>query len=840
MKDKEGKTVFLTKEYIMALEALTGTKELKQGDKKLFLATESGEFSNATALSSVARGVQNPQKFNILNRQMKKKSVIMLLMLISSIQAQPVNVNLIVRDSINQGLESATCTFTKQGDSRVSAMGWTNEKGHLSVQLNKKGRYILNVSFLGTLLKELPFDLETEDGDIDLGVITVPSKAIMLGGVVVKGKHILRTPNSIKVNLRGTSLENIGTLLDVLREIPRITIQDESINVFGKGVPTVILDGRRVQNMDEVTQIKSSDIKNVEVLTNPPGKYGVNISSAVVITTSPPKSERAGFDIIDKMGMRGRLINTLNASGYLNLKKIELRYGVNHTSGGDKFHKEDSYEYNIPSGYTHNHLTADLNSDKNNINLSADLKYHFNEKQTLSLHSTLSPKNKEHTLVDGVFRHRVIGKLGRNEKQSLTNITDINKKSILWGGTYSFDTESTKVNLSTTYFNAEQESFREINYDDRKEIEVFKEHNDSHLFSFQGDAARKLTRSLEVLTGGEFTFTSREGNYTTQTNLSDLFKQKQLTGYLAMSYSISDNWNMNVQMGFEYIDFKYYTNGVISTGQSRHSFEWLPKIAVSYDNNTVAFELTYRKSTEKPTYNQLSSNNFMSNKYLRWDGNPTLQNSHSHLFSADFTYSWMSLSLSYGRISNGFFEVNTLIDKTKAIIMTSPQNLPGYNQFFAGVSINPRIGNWGILADAGVQIQDLEYNGNLYNKPLVAYTLRFDYTLPKGWGIRSGVSGHIEGGSYATGKTMGYANWDFRFSKSWMGGNLIAQLYANDILSTGYENIYLHTNGIVRQDFSHGGTRGLFFSLQYKWGNKPKAGKDRAVIREVSRLQSSY
>ena len=46
------------------------------------------------------------------------------------------------------------------------------------------------------------------------------------------------------------------------------------------------------------------------------------------------------------------------------------------------------------------------------------------------------------------------------------------------------------------------------------------------------------------------------------------------------------------------------------------------------------------------------------------------------------------------------------------VIKTSPENLPDYNQFYVGLSVNPQIKKLGILADIGMQLQDLKYNGN--------------------------------------------------------------------------------------------------------------------------------
>ena len=288
-------------------------------------------------------------------------------------------------------------------------------------------------------------------------------------------------------------------------------------------------------------------------------------------------------------------------------------------------------------------------------------------------------------------------------------------------------------------------------------------------------------------------------------------------------------------MGMEFIDFKYFKNGIIVNEQSKRSLKYLPTISVSYENEDFSWELSYNKTIDKPSYNQLSSNSFMSNKYLRWDGNPTLRNSYVHSLTTDLTYDWASLSLSYSRVKDGFFEVCTLLDPQSMIVKISPENLPDYNQFYAGLSMNPQIRNLGILADVGLQLQDLKYGGVSYNKPLIAYSFRLNYTFPKGVSLRCGISGHLKNGSYATGETKGYSNFDIRLSKSWMSGKLITQIYATDIFNKAYERILLNTNNILRQDYSHGGTRGIFLIVQYKFG-KSKKSSAQTLSKEMMRL----
>ena len=386
------------------------------------------------------------------------------------------------------------------------------------------------------------------------------------------------------------------------------------------------------------------------------------------------------------------------------------------------------------------------------------------------------------------------------------------------------------------YFGYNKKAERVLDFGKNGTMITFKENSYSKLFSLKCDIEQQLCNSIKVETGGEYTLTVRGGKYKSKGRQTDLFNQKRLSGYISAQYNINDKWALSSQLGIEYTNFKYFINSVKSKEQSKRSIELLPKIALSYENRNILFSLSYNRNVDRPTYNQLSSNHFMSNKYLRWDGNPNISTSYISSLSMDIGYSWANISLSWANIKDGFFEVNSLDNTSHKVVKTTPENLPNYNQLYTGISLNPHIGKLEIIGDIGIQLQDLKYNNTHYNSPLVAYSLRLGYMFPHNMSVRCGAVGHIKDGNYSTGKTKGYINIDFRVSKSWHNGNYNIQLYMSDICNTAYERVLLNTNGILRKDYSHGGTRGILLMFQYKWGKMDRKKSRDSYQDEISRL----
>jgi len=745
--------------------------------------------------------------------------------------AQDAKVSLCLKDSLGQSIDGVNCAIFNAKKNLLLLSSWSNEKGEVSFSLPGDDSYILKVLYMGSSLKELYFDIPKGSEKIELGTLCLNINSVQLDEVVVQGKRISRKANNIKVNVKGSSLENIGTLMDVLREIPRVVIQGDEIVILGKGTPNIYLNGRKVLNVDEIQNIKSSEIKKIEVLGTPNGRYGVNTSSVIVITTSTSYQDIWGIDLMDRVGSKGKFSNALNTTAYLNLPKMSIKVGANYIYGEKMYHKEDTYDYYVSDNQISNRSIAELSDVRKNLSLLTEVVYRINNNHSINLFANLDPATHRKEHLGGWLHHNDMN--NGNTVREFNSITQTNSSNTLFSGAYHFYTTKTKIDFLGTYFYVNQNANRYLSTE--QEVSNFDQKSIAHNLTLKGDWEQNLSKVFSLFSGIEYVYTERDGKYKTINSNADLFNQKQFTGYIALQANINERWRAQTQIGVELIDFKYFKNFVFINEQSKRSLQYLPAISISYESGDFSLELSYDKTINKPSYNQLSSNYFMTNKYLRWDGNPTLRNSYIHSLTTDITYDWANLSLSYSRVNDGFFEVCTLLDSKSMIIKISPETLPDYNQFYAGFSINPQIKNLGILADVGLQLQDLKYVGVSYNKPLIAYSFRLNYTFFKGVSFRCGISGHLKDGSYATGETKGYSNFDIRLSKNWMRGKLITQIYATDIFNKAYERILLNTNNILRQDYSHGGTRGIFLTIQYKWGKSNKS-RGQTLSKEMMRL----
>lgn len=173
-------------------------------------------------------------------------------------------------------------------DSTYIAGGISDSEGNFTIPTTADCNLIAKVSFTGyePIVANVP-----QSGN--LGVITLCPSTVELGEVVVKASRPTTTMkgNALVTNVEGSSLAIAGTANDVLVRVPMVVDNGGTLEVFGKGAPAIYINGRKVNDLQELSQLNSGDIKNVEVITNPGAAYAADVKSVIRIRTKPPKGD---------------------------------------------------------------------------------------------------------------------------------------------------------------------------------------------------------------------------------------------------------------------------------------------------------------------------------------------------------------------------------------------------------------------------------------------------------------------------------------------------------------------------------------------------------------------
>ena len=177
-------------------------------------------------------------------------------------------------------------------DSTLLGGGVSNESGYFAIPY-EQAKVLARISYVGykTIYKIC--------SQSEVGVIRLQVDNYALKGVTVKG-HVPQYQmgsEGLVTNVENTILSKLGTGEDVLTHVPGITKKDGYFEVFGKGAPLIYINGRLMRDVSELDQLKSENIKSVELITNPGAKYDASVKAVVKIRTKAAQGEGFGFDV---------------------------------------------------------------------------------------------------------------------------------------------------------------------------------------------------------------------------------------------------------------------------------------------------------------------------------------------------------------------------------------------------------------------------------------------------------------------------------------------------------------------------------------------------------------
>ncbi len=141
--------------------------------------------------------------------------------------------------------------------------------------LTKTGRQLATAAF-ASLMAPASFASEPADSlNKELQEIVVAAKQ---PATRLEGSTLVST-------IAGSRLQDIGTCLDALAQLPMIAVNDGEVTVTGKGAPEIYIDGRPMRDGDELRQLQSSNIRKVELLLSPGAMYDSDTKAVLKIST---------------------------------------------------------------------------------------------------------------------------------------------------------------------------------------------------------------------------------------------------------------------------------------------------------------------------------------------------------------------------------------------------------------------------------------------------------------------------------------------------------------------------------------------------------------------------
>ena len=719
-------------------------------------------------------------------------------------------------------------------DSVYVVGGITDIHGDYTLQTPENvSNLLLKVSCLGYTGKSYRWPVPS--------VVTLSPDTLLLGEIVVKGKqkYIKNMNRGISIRVSDTPLANLPTAENAIRQMPMIDGSSEKIQVLGKGTPEVYINNRRVQSYEELKQLSASDVKSVEIITNPGVKYGSDVKSVLIIHTKRQNLGIAGVlsysqtfsDVTKEYGNAdisyyGETGLGLYASSYISHGGYDCERTYHEIFNDNLAETITQGRYKDCNLLFNAKVGASYDFSSNN---SIGIRYEFNR----TPYNTLDFKTGANSVFDGFveqietterltmpsYQHYLNSygtfKLGKNMELSID--------ADYLGGANSIGMTTSERNDETEVKNVQNQT--------RSRYDVFAAKAD---YSWQ-------IKNLQLELGTNYSFTNNTGEFTLlksegsdmSNNSLDEERQKLFACYVRGDYTLSNHWSVSAGLRAEFLNFKYFSNKVIVEEQSKSYANCLPELSISYKTNRCNVDLDYSESLRRPSYGLLN-NNYTYVTHTSWEtGNPLLKPSLEKSVSLRISCGQTIFSAIYAREEQSINTTYSYLPEQK-VNLRKNVNLPDYNVFLFVLSHSLNINFWHPTFKGLLFVQDLEYGNpaKQYKKPFGKIEINNRIDLP--YKIYAYINWNwISNGNQNTSYLKERSNLNVMLNKSYKKWSFTVSL--DNILGTWRDYSIIDTNGVVYSENRKGVFSGIL-SVSYKINKKRNYKGNGAVAGERGRL----
>ena len=668
-----------------------------------------------------------------------------------------------------------------------------------------------------------------------------------LGEVVVKAHlpQYKKTHEGLLTNVAGTVLSKMGTAEDVLKHVPSIVKKKDGYEVVGKGTPIIYINGRKMQDISELDNIKSSDIKSVEVIQNPGATYDASVNAVIKIKTIKKKGEGFGFDT-RSVYWYNKHDNTIQQVN-MNYRHNGLNLFATYKFSDATWMQKATYEQTVHvdtlwQQHNNNEVTGRIESHR----LISGFSYDFNANHSIGARYTLtSPgysRSKDffdsQVTADGKFYDYI-------KTDGLT--VDKDNPSHQLNAYYNGTLGKTAIDLNTDLYFSTNRAYA---YSDEQSQE-----HDTRNVNSKNRVSNKMVATKLVITspllggnlsyGAEYINTHRNDDY--EVNRTDLLansysKLEEQTASPFIQYArLTPIGNITAGLRYEYVRFKYYDAGIYQPEQSRSFRNLFPTISYGAKIGKVMAQLSYSVKTSRPSYSQLSNNVSYMNRFTRQTGNPYLDNETNHRVELSGVWKFIQFMVNYKDSRNAIIYWAEQIPENEAITMVSRKNVKSLKSMTAYISAAPKIGIWAPQINLGMQKPWFTLHTDVasyrLNRPIFMGNFNNAFSLPCGITLSVDYRYQSKGNTMNVYLAKEQHVLDVSISKSFLKDALTLEIKGNDLLYKCWDADLLYNQKMELLQVSKRGTRDLQLTLRYKFNTtRSKYKGTGAGNAELNRL----
>lgn len=726
-----------------------------------------------------------------------------------------------VTDEQRSPIEYANVIALSVRDSSLVTGAVTDNAGKFLLTLPANSAQVfLRVSGIGYEQRNVSLPLA---GD----TLLLKSEAKAMEGVTVtaqRPKMAIRN-DALVTTIVGSSLAKAGSGNDVLKHIPLLTGKEGSYSVVGRGAAVIYINNRKITDATEIERLNSSDIKDVEVVTNPGARYDATVSAVIRIHTVRKVGDGFGFDV------RTSAYYWENWDTYNQLNMYYRRNGLELTAGSayninNSLNKKTTINEVQTANLWTNKWTSDSRARNTNNNYTLSAAYEFNANHSVGArfftNLLVGANNGHDDFSTDVFKNHVL--FDHIESRISGGTTAIPNKSL--SAYYVGKVGKIDIDFNTDYYyGRETERYatteQSANYDNRTVTSV-----GIHTNKF---FATKLVLSHPLFggslsVGNENTFTNHEQNYVNQENVvpSTASTIKERNNAFFFEYSRPTLiGQLMAGLRYEHVNSDYYDEGVYSPAHSRTYNQWFPSLTFATQIKKVGLQLSYSAKTSRPSYNQLGTNVAYMNRFTRQSGNPTLKPETLHNITLVSSWNWLTFVANYTQTHNKIMYWNEQESTDENITNLRYRNFKRFPALTLSLTAAPRMGVWSpqLTLFCIKQWFDIERLGSKLDLSKPVWGIQWDnsFEFRHDWTAEANLKLTSKGMTENAKLTRNNCTFDFSVRKAFLNDRLSVTVGVNDLFNRSAKQLLLYTNNLsidTKQEFD---SREFYVTLRYKF-----------------------
>lgn len=664
------------------------------------------------------------------------------------------------------------------------------------------------------------------------------------------------TGTSMITSIEGTVLGKSGAANDMLAKVPGMMKGKDGLEVIGRGAPVIYINGRKIHDLEELKRLRSEEIRDIEVITNPGAQYDATVNAVVRIRTKKRQGDGFGFDFTSSYNYN------LEFDEHSPSETVNLRYRHNSVELFGMFNYWNWNNTNINNPRQYNFIRENgklvshaqkghLDNVYRGCGLNYNLGFDWQIGDNHSVGARIEKNDKikgesqivmdEDYYTDNVVTDYIVSDNLEKEDKPLGISGNLYYTGMIGKLGIDLNLDYMKQKQKSTSAIFESTMYTETTMTSNKESE-------NNMLAYKLVFSYPMWKG-RFLVGSECSLVGRNQEYTINSalplNSSSKVHEKNFALFAEYNFAIENVVNGSVGVRYEHVGFDYNNNLDQDGSFDRYSDEIFPSVSLMHNFGAVVASFSYSVKTSRPNYWMLSDSKTYINKYSLEGGNSLLKNSINQSVGLNIHYQFLNLNVTYERVDDALSQWTYLInDEGTALIKNINIDVP-VRQFVAFVNASPTLGVYHPNLTAGFVKVNLDVDADdprtetgkrvvKFRKPIGIFRLNNTFCLKKSWQFEANVDCMTKGDFANAYLTSFKAYVEAGVQKCWLQNDALCLRVMGQNLTKIGQNKILLDNGCYELNTNFRNCAQINASLRYTFNASQSkyrgtgAGKDAA------------